>query len=171
VIEKLMYNLEEIHEMMQPRKAVRWIASNPSAQQNTVYDTLLRGLLAGFVPMDEPYLRHHLLKMQEKAVAASFARIRVPSSAYAFGVVDHTETLEEGEVFFHPKSANPWHSWGGCIRGKVMVTRNPCYHPGMFVSNENHHSHGETRKINKLVVLTIVIVHAMHRGYSSVVGC
>eukprot|EP01028_Stygiella_incarcerata_P014269 TRINITY_DN928_c2_g1_i1.p1 TRINITY_DN928_c2_g1~~TRINITY_DN928_c2_g1_i1.p1 ORF type:complete len:528 (-),score=146.57 TRINITY_DN928_c2_g1_i1:1371-2954(-) len=132
VIEKLMYNLEEIHEMMQPRKAIRWIASSPAAQHNCVFDALLRSLLAGFLPKDEPYLRQHLLKMQEKAVASAFARIRVPSSAYAFGVVDHTATLEEGEIFFHPKSSNPWHSWGGCIRGKVMVTRNPCYHPGAF---------------------------------------
>ncbi|CAF1184734.1 unnamed protein product [Rotaria sordida] len=60
------------------------------------------------------------------------AKIFVPNSWSLLGVVDESRTLNYGEVFIQIDSSNEQRdeSTGKIFRGPVVVTRNPCFHPG-----------------------------------------
>ncbi len=62
------------------------------------------------------------------------AKIRVQDSWSLLGVVDESRTLQYGQVFIqidntHYQRENPKQE---IFRGPVVVTRNPCFHPGMY---------------------------------------
>ena len=61
------------------------------------------------------------------------ARIHVPNSWCLLGVIDETQTLKYGHVFVqidngHQKNGS---SVTRILQGPVIITRNPCFHPGM----------------------------------------
>ncbi|CAF2744395.1 unnamed protein product [Rotaria sp. Silwood2] len=61
------------------------------------------------------------------------AKIFVPNSWSLLGVVDETRTLNYGQVFIQIDSGNKQTDESTEIfRGPVVVTRNPCFHPGDF---------------------------------------
>ena len=60
------------------------------------------------------------------------AKIRVQDSWSLLGVIDESETLQYGQVFIqidtsHQQKENPTKE---IFQGPVIVTRNPCFHPG-----------------------------------------
>ncbi|CAF4541298.1 unnamed protein product, partial [Rotaria sp. Silwood2] len=60
------------------------------------------------------------------------AKIRVPNSWSLLGVIDETRTLNYGEVFIQIDNSNQQTEGltTEIFRGPVVVTRNPCFHPG-----------------------------------------
>jgi RNA-dependent RNA polymerase len=65
------------------------------------------------------------------------ARILVPHSWALFGVVDETSTLNYGQVFVQIDNSHRQDGVKGVLRGPVVVTRNPCFHPGQFLSRNS----------------------------------
>jgi RNA-dependent RNA polymerase len=62
------------------------------------------------------------------------AKIRVKDSWSLLGVIDESRTLQYGQVFIqidntHYQRENPTKE---IFQGPVVVTRNPCFHPGMY---------------------------------------
>lgn len=53
-------------------------------------------------------------------------RIFLLESRCLFGVADSTKTLKSGQCFFQTKIGDKVQAF----TGKVLVSRNPCYHPG-----------------------------------------
>lgn len=61
------------------------------------------------------------------------ARIAVPQShgRLLVGVLDETQTLEYGQVFIrYTKDISEPDKEFITLRGDVVVTKNPCFHPG-----------------------------------------
>lgn len=103
------------------------------------YHTYLIQYLSRLGERKDPFVQQLLLAFKSFLVKElrTKAKIRVPDSWCLLGVVDETDTLEYGEVFIqidnsHQKSDNPIRT---IFEGDVIVTRNPCFHPGMFPSN------------------------------------
>lgn len=57
------------------------------------------------------------------------ARILVKNTWSLFGVADETSTLDEGEVFVQIQDPNSIRK-ARILTGPIIVTRNPCFHPG-----------------------------------------
>lgn len=96
----------------------------------------------------------HSMELNQKLNLKKKARILLPESCVLLGIVDPTGTLEEGEVFVQlRKDSFSMHKHGhgikdrkhrmeraevfssidslaDIIQGQVLVTRNPCTHPG-----------------------------------------
>ncbi|PIA33208.1 hypothetical protein AQUCO_04200156v1, partial [Aquilegia coerulea] len=116
------------------------------APKESVY-VLKEMLLCGYKPNDEPFLSMMLqtfrgLKLLE---LRNKARIFVPHARTLMGCFDETRTLEYGQVFvqvsqIHHESFNLHMPFTVCdngsdkcnyiCRGKVVVAKNPCLHPG-----------------------------------------
>ncbi|CAF4753912.1 unnamed protein product [Rotaria sp. Silwood1] len=82
----------------------------------------------------DPFVRQLLFVIKAFLVKElrTKAKIRVPNSWSLLGVIDESRTLNYGEVFIqidntHQQTEN---STREIIRGSVIVTRNPCFHPG-----------------------------------------
>lgn len=113
--------------------------------------TLMMAGISGKDLMSDPLMRSMLYSMQLNSYLSlkKKARILVPDSATLIGVVDPTGTLEEGEVFvqirrdsFKCRNAMDQMIYERTqvkqlmddqtqvLTGNLMVTRNPCTHPG-----------------------------------------
>lgn len=57
------------------------------------------------------------------------AKILVSNSWILLGVIDETRTLEYGQVFIQIEKKEE--SFTEILQGPVIVTRNPCFHPGI----------------------------------------
>ena len=84
----------------------------------------------------EPFTRRLLHAFQAFLIKElrTKAKILVPNSWALFGVVDETRKLQYGQVFVQIDNS---HLQGGVkrvLQGPVVVTRNPCFHPGQFLS-------------------------------------
>ena len=66
------------------------------------------------------------------------AKILVPNCWTLFGVVDETGTLDYGQCFVQIHDPYRRESVGQILQGPVVVTRNPCFHPG------NHHTENDS---------------------------
>jgi RNA-dependent RNA polymerase len=64
-----------------------------------------------------------LLELRQKT------RIFIPKGRAMMGVLDETKTLEYGEVFVQ-YSNNRLSNISHVVKGKVVVAKNPCLHPG-----------------------------------------
>ncbi|RAL47824.1 hypothetical protein DM860_011409 [Cuscuta australis] len=101
-------------------------------------------LMCGYKPDAEPFLSMTLqafraFKLQDLRTKA---RIFVPSARSMMGCLDETRTLEYGEVFIQYSGTDHRLSLGdgplltessSCkyiVKGKVVVAKNPCLHPG-----------------------------------------
>ncbi|KFM79305.1 RNA-dependent RNA polymerase 1, partial [Stegodyphus mimosarum] len=92
-------------------------------------------LKAGICVTEEPFFRSLLLSVYKTAIdqLRSKARIAVPpeSGRNMLGVIDETGTLEYGEVFVqYSKEVGNIASDTKILEGTVVVTKNPCMHPG-----------------------------------------
>ncbi|CAF1676730.1 unnamed protein product [Rotaria magnacalcarata] len=82
----------------------------------------------------DPFARQLLFALKALLVKElrTKAKIRVPDSWSLLGVIDETKTLKYGEVFIqidnsHHRQGDPQNQ---ILQGPVVVTRNPCFHPG-----------------------------------------
>ncbi|KAH7442576.1 hypothetical protein KP509_03G095200 [Ceratopteris richardii] len=108
-------------------------------------------LLGGFHPISEPFLRRMLYTFRASQLMdlRKKARIFVPKGRLLMGCLDETRTLDYGEVFVcvspiaethsvvedglsysRVKGINNIHRIAGVVKGKVIVAKNPCVHPG-----------------------------------------
>lgn len=95
-----------------------------------VTNMLKEMLICGYKPNVEPFLSmmlqtfraSKLLELRQKT------RIFIPKGRAMMGVLDETRTLEYGQVFvqYSDRSSSLSH----VVKGKVVVAKNPCLHPG-----------------------------------------
>jgi RNA-dependent RNA polymerase len=81
----------------------------------------------------DPFVRQILIAFQTFLVKElrTKARIFVPNTWSLFGVIDETRILKFGQVFIQIEQKNPFGEIvSRIITGPVVVTRNPCFHPG-----------------------------------------
>lgn len=104
---------------------------------------IVKMLLAGYKPDMEPYILMMLQSYLESQLSdlRSRCRIFVPKGRVLIGCLDETKILEYGQVYvritmtkrdfqcskqvFIEKDDNTY-----ILKGKVVVTKNPCLHPG-----------------------------------------
>ncbi|KAF8005973.1 hypothetical protein BT93_K0299 [Corymbia citriodora subsp. variegata] len=101
-------------------------------------------LLAGYEPTEDPYLlmmlrAHHEIQLSE---LKSRCRIHVPKGRILLGCLDEARTLDYGEVYVRVTMTKAELESGeqrffrkvndttAAVLGKVIVTKNPCLHPG-----------------------------------------
>ncbi|XP_058724418.1 RNA-dependent RNA polymerase 1 [Vicia villosa] len=96
-----------------------------------VTNILKEMLICGYKPNVEPFLSmmlqtfraSKLLELRQKT------RIFIPKGRAMMGVLDETKTLEYGEVFVQ-YSYDRFSNHSHVVKGKVVVAKNPCLHPG-----------------------------------------
>jgi len=96
-----------------------------------VTNILKEMLICGYKPNIEPFLSmmlqtfraSKLLELRQKT------RIFIPKGRAMMGVLDETRTLEYGEVFVQ-YSNKRLSRLSHVVKGKVVVAKNPCLHPG-----------------------------------------
>ncbi|KAK4394629.1 RNA-dependent RNA polymerase 2 [Sesamum angolense] len=105
---------------------------------------LARMLLQGYEPDKEPYLLTMLQSHLENQLSdlRSRCRIFVPRGRVLVGCLDETATLEYGQVYVRLTMNKSELQCGdqryfqrvdettSVVKGKVVVTKNPCLHPG-----------------------------------------
>ncbi|CAI9757485.1 unnamed protein product [Fraxinus pennsylvanica] len=105
---------------------------------------LARMLRQGYEPNREPYLVTMLQSLYENQLSdlRSRSRIFVPKGRVLVGCLDETGILEYGEVYvritmnkseLHSGEQTFFHKVDdttSILKGKVVVTKNPCLHPG-----------------------------------------
>jgi RNA-dependent RNA polymerase len=81
----------------------------------------------------EPFTRQLLLAFQAFLVKElrTKAKILLPNSWSLFGVVDETKTLNYGQVFVQVDNPTQQGGSSKILKGPIIVTRNPCFHPGL----------------------------------------
>ncbi|CAN4128030.1 unnamed protein product [Withania somnifera] len=102
-------------------------------------------LSAGFKPKDEPHLRGMLgsIRAAQLGDLRNKARIFVPSGRWLMGCLDELGELEQGQCFIQvssPSLENCFVKHGPkfsdikknlqVIKGLVVISKNPCLHPG-----------------------------------------
>ncbi|KAK4349123.1 hypothetical protein RND71_031878 [Anisodus tanguticus] len=102
-------------------------------------------LSAGFKPQSEPHLRGMLSSIRAAQLGdlRNKARIFVPSGRWLMGCLDELGELEQGQCFIQvssPSLENCFAKHGPkfsdikknlqVIKGLVVITKNPCLHPG-----------------------------------------
>lgn len=85
----------------------------------------------------EPFTQRMLRAIQAFLIKElrTKAKIRVPQCWTLFGVVDETRTLKYGQVFIQIDHDDDSKKSSEILTGPVIVTRNPCFHPGEFVND------------------------------------
>jgi RNA-dependent RNA polymerase len=115
-----------------PRKAYRSIKDLNEFGGNGCH-AFLMDYLKKLKKQKEPFARQILLAFQAFLVKQirTKAKILVPNSWTLFGVVDETKTLNYGQVFIQIDDPNQQRGSSKILQGPVVVTRNPCFHPGI----------------------------------------
>lgn len=84
----------------------------------------------------DPFVRRLLLAFKAFLVKElrTKAKIRVQDSWCLLGVIDESRTLQYGQVFIQIDNSNQQKEYPvrEIFQGPVIVTRNPCFHPGMY---------------------------------------
>ncbi len=99
------------------------------------YHAFLLEYLKRFGRQVDPFVRQILMAFQAFLVKElrTKARILLPNTWSLFGVADETRTLKYGEVFIQIEQKNiSGDIVSKIITGSVVVTRNPCFHPGRW---------------------------------------
>jgi len=80
----------------------------------------------------EPLVRQMLLCFQAYQLKElrTKSRIFVRNGSCLLGVVDESKTLEYEQVFIQIEQISGQYSQKHILKGPVIVTRNPCFHPG-----------------------------------------
>ncbi|RCH78976.1 hypothetical protein CU098_000156, partial [Rhizopus stolonifer] len=124
--------LKDINKLFErPEEAVQVLLGNVDEAGTAL--TLVPMIQAGFLERGDPYIKN-LLNLFRVSILKDLkkkAKIIVPKGAYLLGVMDETNTLEEGQVFIQ---VNEPSNTGGVnrkiITGRTVIFRNPCFHPG-----------------------------------------
>ncbi|KAL4584954.1 hypothetical protein LXL04_009567 [Taraxacum kok-saghyz] len=109
-----------------------------------VKDILVKMLLQGYEPNREPYLSMMLLSHHDNLLTELRTRCRVfvPKGRILVGCLDESGVLEYGKVYVRitltkselksrdQKFFKMMDETSSVVMGKVVVTRNPCLHPG-----------------------------------------
>ncbi|ONI10959.1 hypothetical protein PRUPE_4G078800 [Prunus persica] len=115
--------------------------------QGEVINILKEMVLCGYTPDAEPFLAMmlHAYSAEKLQKLRSKTRIFVPSGRSMMGCLDETGTLEYGQVFVqcshrgsrqfydvssHIISGSSSSEDSFIVKGKVVVAKNPCLHPG-----------------------------------------
>lgn len=130
--------MEFMNEMVQnvnkllkkPEEAVRVLLQHVD-EAGTAH-AMVSIIQAGFMARGDPYIMNllNLFRVNVLKDLKKKAKILVPKGAYLLGVMDETGTLEEGEVFVQICDTSNNGVNKQIITGKVVVFRNPCFHPG-----------------------------------------
>ncbi|KAI9251659.1 RNA dependent RNA polymerase-domain-containing protein [Helicostylum pulchrum] len=123
--------LLDINKMLEkPSEAVRVLQSN--ADSVGTVKSMVSLIQAGFLERKDPYITNllSLFRINVLKDLKKKAKIIVPNGAYLLGVMDETNTLEEGEVFVQIYNNTNNNAHKEIITGEVVVFRNPCFHPG-----------------------------------------
>jgi RNA-dependent RNA polymerase len=139
------------------------------------YHAFLLEYLKRFGRQIDPFAGQILMAFQAFLVKElrTKARILVPNTWFLFGVADETRTLKYGEVFIQIEQKNTsGNIVSKIITGSVVVTRNPCFHPGKmvylsFFLSARYSFVGDIRRLKAIDVpalhqLKNVIVFPMH---------
>eukprot|EP00118_Oscarella_pearsei_P028510 m.2323 g.2323 ORF g.2323 m.2323 type:complete len:1118 (+) comp8576_c0_seq1:109-3462(+) len=124
---EMLNNLDSILE--DPKAAVDYLTRTASLGPHSTMAAVVEMMKAGFDPKSEPYV-HDVLQSHRTVQLDNVrkrARIFVEKAACLMGVIDETKTLKNGEMFIQVKRVT-----GGpfVVTGPVVVTKNPCFHPG-----------------------------------------
>lgn len=109
-----------------------------------VKDILVKMLLQGYKPNQEPYLSMMLLSHHDNLLSDLRTRCRVfvPKGRILVGCLDESGVLEYGQVYVRitltktellsreQKYFKKMDETTSVVTGKVVVTKNPCLHPG-----------------------------------------
>uniref|UniRef100_A0A7N0VFB0 RNA-dependent RNA polymerase n=2 Tax=Kalanchoe fedtschenkoi TaxID=63787 RepID=A0A7N0VFB0_KALFE len=131
--------LESLNKMLTDRSAAIKILQHMSG-----VDTLVKMLLQGYEPSLEPYLSMMIQSYHENHLSElrSRCRIFVPRGKILVGCLDETGVLNYGRVYVRltlSKADRQIESQDrfryvddrtAVLTGKVVVTKNPCLHPG-----------------------------------------
>ena len=96
-----------------------------------VTNILKEMLICGYKPNIEPFLSMMLQTFRASKLLELRQRTRIfiPKGRAMMGVLDETRTLEYGDVFVQ-YSNKRLSSLSHVVKGKVVVAKNPCLHPG-----------------------------------------
>jgi hypothetical protein len=123
--------LRDVNKLFQQsEEAIRVLQGN--ADEAGTATCMTKIIAAGFFERGDPYIKN-LLNLFRVSVLKDLkkkAKIIVPNGAYLLGVMDETNTLEEGEVFVQICDTSNNGVRRQIITGEVVVFRNPCFHPG-----------------------------------------
>ncbi|PIA62130.1 hypothetical protein AQUCO_00200258v1 [Aquilegia coerulea] len=129
-----------LHKMLSNKEAARTVLAGMDAK-TVILDKML---LLGYDPSREPYL-HLMLKAHrdyQLSDIRSKCRLFVPKGRVLMGCLDETGTLSYGQVFVRVTMTSAELQSGdqtffqkeddktAVVVGKVVVTKNPCLHPG-----------------------------------------
>ncbi|CAK9311357.1 unnamed protein product [Citrullus colocynthis] len=93
---------------------------------------ILKELLLFYKPNKEPFLNMMLRTFRADKLLdlRTKSRIFVPKGRTMMGCLDETRTLEYGQVFVHCSVPGRSNENNFVVKGKVVVAKNPCLHPG-----------------------------------------
>jgi RNA-dependent RNA polymerase len=122
--------ISRLNSMLQrPESAVSYLRANSDSYGVT--QAMVDKIEAGLLDIQEPYLVHCIKQFQASQLKELKLRTRiyVPKGSNLMGVIDESWTLAPDEVFVQYR--NP-ERLGRCeiMKGPVVVTRNPAFHPG-----------------------------------------
>ncbi|CAL9232409.1 unnamed protein product [Arabidopsis halleri] len=135
-------HLSMLGNMLEDRDAALNVLQKLSGENSK--NLLVKMLLQGYAPSSEPYLSmmlrvHHESQLSE---LKSRCRILVPKGRILIGCMDEMGILEYGQVFVRvtltkaelkSREQSYFHKIDeetSVVIGKVVVTKNPCLHPG-----------------------------------------
>lgn len=111
-----------------PQAAIEAIELMPMGEITNAVKELL---VCGYLPDHEPYISMLLQTFRASKLLElkTKSRIFIPQGRAMMGCLDETRTLKYGQVFVQfSTSGNDHHK--NIVTGKVVVTKNPCLHPG-----------------------------------------
>ncbi|XP_022923210.1 probable RNA-dependent RNA polymerase 1 [Cucurbita moschata] len=94
--------------------------------------SVLKDMLLFYNPHEEPFLNMMLRTFRADKLLdlRTKSRIFVPEGRTMMGCLDETRTLEYGQVFIHCSVPGRSSESNFVVKGKVVVAKNPCLHPG-----------------------------------------
>ncbi|GAB4845634.1 RNA-dependent RNA polymerase 2 [Ancistrocladus abbreviatus] len=138
----LLEQMNLLARMLTSREAALTVLESMGMDDNE--NILVKMLLQGYHPNAEPYLSMMLQAYQENQLSdiKNRCRVYVPKGRVLLGCLDETGILEYGQVFVRLTLTKSELEDGdlsifrevddktSIIVGKVVVTKNPCLHPG-----------------------------------------
>lgn len=127
-MDDMLLDIDKVFQ--RPEEATRVLLNNVDAAGTVI--SMVPIIQAGFLERKDPYITNllNLFRVSMLKDLKKKAKIIVPNGAYLLGVMDETDTLEEGEVFIQIYDNSGSNVHKEVITGEVVVFRNPCFHPG-----------------------------------------
>ena len=130
--ERMLQQLLELAD--EPKKACQTLRDLSEYGRNG-YHAFLIEYMNKLNNRKDPFVRRMIVAIQAFLVKElrTKAKILVPNSWSLFGVIDETKTLQYGQVFIQIDNSSQQGGSVKILQGPVVVTRNPCFHPGMLL--------------------------------------